>query len=226
MKKIALLLSLLIGGSAYAQVTAQQLMGAGIPAGAATVIAGIGTGGTVINNNTWLKARNAANSADNNWMKLDATDDLVLNAATGEKIKLSVNGTALATVDAGGLDLTTGRLRQVMTATDVDAQNNTLTVAQIVGGILVHTSVTGGGTVTTDTATNIVAGASSVGALTANGQTISVLYINDGSQTLTFAGGTGVTIADTSQTIASHEAALVVFLRTSATAVTAYIVGA
>jgi uncharacterized lipoprotein NlpE involved in copper resistance len=226
MKKIALILSLLTGGNVFAQVTAQQLMGAGMPAGQATIIAGIGTGGAVIANNTFLKARNAANSADNNWMKLDATDDLVLNAATGEKIKLSVNGTALTTIDAGGVDITTGRLREVMTAADVDAQNNTLTVAQIVGGIVVHTSVTGGGTVTTDTAANIIAGASGVGALTANGQSIMMFYVNDGTQTLTFAGGTSVTVADTGQTIAADESAIVVFLRTSGTAVTAYILGA
>ena len=131
-----------------------------------------------------------------------------------------------ATITAGGLLVTAGRIREVMTATDVDAQNHTLTAANIVGGIVVHTSVTGGGTVTTDTATAIVAGDSGVGALTANGQTIKCNYINDGTQVLTFAGGTGVTVADTGQTIGADEAAVLLFLRTSATAVTLYIIGA
>lgn len=131
-----------------------------------------------------------------------------------------------ATITAGGLLVTAGRIREVMTPTDVDAQNNTLTVAQIVGGIVVHTSVTGGGTVTTDTAVNIVAGSAGVGALTADGQCIICHYINDGTQVLTFAGDTGVTIADTGQTIGADEAAYIIFRRTSATTVVAYIVGA
>jgi hypothetical protein len=131
-----------------------------------------------------------------------------------------------ATITAGGLLVTAGRIREVLTPTDVDAQDNTLVVAQIAGGIVVHTSVTGAGTVTTDTAANIIAGSSGVGALTANGQCIACYYINDGDQTLTFAGGTDVTVADTGQTIAAHEAALLIFRRTSATAVTLYIIGA
>ncbi|MFA7296260.1 MAG: hypothetical protein WC211_03615 [Dehalococcoidia bacterium] len=130
------------------------------------------------------------------------------------------------TITAGGLLVTAGRIREVMTATDVDTQNHTLTVANIVAGIVVHTTTTGGGTVTTDTAVNIVAGATGVGALTANGQTIVCYYVNDGNQTATFQGGDGVTVADTAQTVAENESAILVFLRTSATAVTMYIIGA
>lgn len=121
---------------------------------------------------------------------------------------------------------TGGKIIHTLTPTDVDAQNNTLTVAQIVAGILVHTSVTGGGTVTTDTAANIIAGSSGVGALTEDGQCISCLYVNDGNQTLTLAGGTGVTIADATQTLATHESAILIFRRTGATTVTMYTVGA
>lgn len=123
----------------------------------------------------------------------------------------------------GGLLVSTGRVREVLTPTDVDAQNNTLTVAQIVAGIVVHTSVTGGGTVTTDTAANIIAGASGVGALTADGQCITCYYVNDGSQTLTFAGGTSVTIADTGGTILTNQACTVIFRRASSTTVTCYV---
>ena len=129
-------------------------------------------------------------------------------------------------VTAGDVRVRAGRLTEKMTLTDVDAQNNTLTVAQIVAGVVVHTSVTGGGTVTTDTATNIVAGSSSIGTLTADGDSIDMLYVNDGDQTLTLAGGTDVTIGDTGNTILINESALLRFTRVTATTVTCHIVGA
>lgn len=122
---------------------------------------------------------------------------------------------------AGGLLVTAGRIREVMAATDVDAQNHTLTAANIFAGIVVHTSVTGAGTVTTDTAVNIVAGG-----LTADGQCILCYYINDGDQTVTFAGGEGVTAADVGQTVAENESAILLFRRASATTVTMYHFGA
>lgn len=117
------------------------------------------------------------------------------------------------------------RVKEVLTATDVDAQNNTLTIAQIVAGIVVHTSVTGGGTVTTDTAANIIAGSGGV-ALRRDNQCLTVWYINDGSQTLTFAGGDSVTVVDTGQTVATNESALLLFRRVSSTTVSMYMVGA
>jgi hypothetical protein len=131
-----------------------------------------------------------------------------------------------ATITAGGLLVTAGRIREVLTPTDVDAQSHTLTVANIVSGIVVHTTTTGAGTVTTDTAAHIVAGATSVGALTADGQCLVCYYINDGNQTATFAGGDGVTVADTAQTVGENESAILLFRRASATTVTLYIIGA
>jgi len=119
-----------------------------------------------------------------------------------------------------------GRLVEKLTPTDVDAQNSTLTVAQIAGGLVVHTSTTGGGTVTTDTAANIIKGSGGIGKLKHNGASISVRYINDGDQTLTLQAGDGVTVADTGQTIATNESALLVFRRVSATAVVCYVIGA
>lgn len=138
----------------------------------------------------------------------------------GDTTEIEASGAFTA---KSGLLVPTGRIREVLTPTDVDAQNNTMTVAQIVGGIVVHTSVTGGGTVTTDTAANIIAGSSGVGALTADGQCIICYYVNDGSQTLTFAGGTNVTIADTGGTILTNQAATVIFRRASSTTVVAYV---
>ena len=124
------------------------------------------------------------------------------------------------------LKVGSGRLIEALSATDVDAQNGTLSAAQIAGGIVVHTSATGGGTVTTGTALAIIAGNAGVGALKNDGECIKCYYINDGTQVLTLAGGTDVTISDTGQTIGADEAALLIFRRTSATEVTCYVLGA
>lgn len=123
----------------------------------------------------------------------------------------------------GARELNLGGL---MTASDVDTQNMTLTVAHIVGGVLVHTSTTGGGTITTDTSANIIAGYNGEGRLIANGDTEICYFINDGDQTDTFAGGTTVTVADTGQTVGNNESAILLFRRTSSTTVTLYIIGA
>ena len=134
------------------------------------------------------------------------------------------------TVTAGGLIVTAGnllateRIVEVLTATDVDTQNHTLTVANIAAGIVVHTSTTGGGTVTTDTALNIIAGSGILSALTANGQCVKCYYVNDGDQTVTFAGGTDVTVADTGNTVLINEAAVLLFRRDSSTTMTMYVV--
>lgn len=103
---------------------------------------------------------------------------------------------------------------------DVDAQNDTLLAADINGGITVHTSVTGGGTVTTDTGANIV----STCRLNTDGEMIRMYYINDGTETLTFAAGSGITIADVGNVILQNESATLLFRRTSASAVTMYII--
>jgi len=114
-----------------------------------------------------------------------------------------------------------------MSVTDNDAQHNTLSVAEIVGGIIVHTSVTGAGNVTTDTAAHIIEGYNGVGALKDIGDTITCYYINDGgAYALTIVGGTNVTVADDGQTITQNESAVLLFRRTAATTVTVYVIGA
>jgi len=129
------------------------------------------------------------------------------------------------TATAGGLLVTAGRIREVMSATDINTQNDTMVVADIAKGIYVHTSVTGAGTVTTDTAANIIAGEGGVGALTADDQCLKCYYINDGDQTVTFGGGSGVTVADAGCTIGVNCAATLLFQRTSGSTVTLYIIG-
>ena len=77
------------------------------------------------------------------------------------------------------------------------------------------------GTVTTDTASNIVSGVP----LSADGDCVKVYYVKDGSQDLTFAGGTGVTVQDTGAILASDEGLMLIFRRTGASAVTMYTIG-
>jgi len=81
---------------------------------------------------------------------------------------------------ASGLTKSPNIVKQ-QTITDVDAQNATPTIAQILGGIVTHNSKTGAGTVTVPTGTAMSAGVSGV----AIGSTIEWLYYNRGDQTAT-----------------------------------------
>ena len=139
-----------------------------------------------------------------------------------------ISGVVNSGIHIAGAGMTVlGRVREYFTNTDVDATNNTLTVAQIIGGIVTHTSVTGAGTITLDTAANIIAGSSGNGQLWADNQTITVLYINDGTQTLSLGGTpTGITYAAAGITIAANEAAIIYITRTSSTTCTVRLVGA
>ena len=112
------------------------------------------------------------------------------------------------------------RVTEILTATDDDSTSFTLAAEDIKKGINIHTSVTGAGTVTVDTAANII----SKIPLTADGQSIVSYYINDGNQTATFAVATGTTIADVGNTVLTNEAAVLLWRRTSSTAVVLYIV--
>ena len=87
-------------------------------------------------------------------------------------------------------ETTTPNIVLNQTITDVDAQNATPTIAQILGGVIVHTSVTGAGTATVPTGTAMSAGVSEV----AVGSTIKWLYYNDGSQTVTITAATDHTL--------------------------------
>ena len=112
------------------------------------------------------------------------------------------------------------RVTEVLTVTDDDSRHMTLAAEDIKGGINVHTSVTGGGTVTADTAANIIAKVP----LTEDGQCIVSYYVNDGDQTATFAVASGTTITNVANTVATNEAATLIWRRTSATAVVLTIV--
>lgn len=98
-----------------------------------------------------------------------------------------------------------------MTRVDVDAQNATLPAATLASGLLVHTSVTGGGTLTVDTATNL----DEAFPEWQIGETMRCHYVNDGNQTVTLTGNTGVTRVS-AMTIATLQGATIVFLKTAA----------
>ena len=143
----------------------------------------------------------------------DASNDLVLPT---NGLTVTAGG---VTVTAGGIYVAAGRITETLTVTDDNAQNLTLLAADVLAGINVHTTVTSGGTVTTDTAANLISGIP----LTADNQSVVSYYINDGNQTATFAGGSGVTVADTGSTVLTNEAAVLLWRRTSSSAVTLYI---
>lgn len=77
-----------------AQTVASDLVGLGMKSEQADYLAGILPGGSVLGNNTALKGRNQANSADISILKVDTTDDTVLLSDTGDVIKLNPIGDA------------------------------------------------------------------------------------------------------------------------------------
>ena len=121
-----------------------------------------------------------------------------------------------------GQTISNGGTVENTTVTDENSQHATILAAEAKGGIVVHTSTTGGGNITTDTASNYVSGLP----LSNDGDTFKFYFINDGDQVDTFVGGTGVTLADAGQTVAENESCIVVLRRTGATAVTLYTIGA
>jgi len=98
-----------------------------------------------------------------------------------------------------------------LTRVDVDAQNADLLAATLASGLLVHTSTTGGGTLTVDTATNLDAAFPDWQI----NETMRCHYQNDGNQTVTLTGNTGVTRVS-AQTIATLQGRTIVFLKTAA----------
>lgn len=104
------------------------------------------------------------------------------------------------------------------------AGNETYTAAHLMSRIITRDPNGGGRTDTTDTAANILAAFPAL----ADGDMFEVILINtaDAAEAITLAGGTNVTISNVGQTIAQNEAAILIFRRTSSTALTLYIVGA
>lgn len=116
---------------------------------------------------------------------LTVNDDLTVTGAQTVGETLEVTGVSTLT----GQLFSTNPVKQ-QTITNIDSQSATPTIAQILGGVIVHTSVTGSGTVTVPTGTVMSAGVSGV----AVGSTIEWLYYNDGNQTATITAASGHTL--------------------------------
>lgn len=124
MRKIftVLAITLLWTSTALAQESRAQatasMMALGMPAALADEVASLATGTAVMPNNSYALARNAADSANINVWKVNATDETVLNADTGDSIEFAVagtsfaraNATAIGPIAAGGIDLGTAAL--------------------------------------------------------------------------------------------------------------------
>lgn len=104
-----------------------------------------------------------------------------------------------------------------LTRVDADEQNTVVTAAIIKSGFLVHTSVTGGGTLTLPTAVAMLAGFPDMEV----GDVISFEYLNDGNQTVTLTGDTDMT-ALSAQTIATLQGRTIYILKVSTTAFQAW----
>lgn len=155
----------------------------------------------------------------------DASNNLAfVSKVSGDTIFTIAGDVDELQVGSGAALVAAGPRFGVTTVTDVDAQNNTLTAAQMLAGTVVHTSVTGGGTVTLDTGANIKA---AIPQLNTAGRYLDMLYINDGNQTLTLANAaSGTTVGNVAQTIATNEAAVLRFVCTADATYVCYIVGA
>ena len=109
-------------------------------------------------------------------------------ATFGSTVDIAGAVTAVG-LSASGLVKTTNPVNQ-NTVTVIDAQNATLTIAQLLGGLITHNSKTGGGQVDLPTGANMSAGISGV----AVGSTVKWLYYNYGNQTATITAANAHTI--------------------------------
>jgi hypothetical protein len=99
------------------------------------------------------------------------------------------------------------------TKTSLGTQNTTPTAAQLLGGYIAHTSVTGAGTATLDTAANIDAAIPGV----ATGDAFECTYANIGTQTVTITTATGLSLKGTAA-VGAGKVALLQFYRTGSAA--------
>ena len=142
------------------------------------------------------------------------------------KYKVTKRDSALSLIDggttAGVINFASGNLTQTLSETDKDARNISISAAEFKAGIIVHTSQTGGGTITIDTAANLISGLG----LTADNQCATCILVNDGDQTVTMSGSvTGISYADTGATILENGSAILMARRLTATTVKMYIIG-
>ena len=132
---------------------------------------------------------------------------------TKVKSKFTAGFLKFFTASGGRATLTLSQIGpgQEVTRVDVDSTNATLPAATLLSGFLVHTSVTGAGTLTVDTGANL----DSAFPEWQVGEVYSCFYLNDGTQTVTLTGDTGTT-ALSAQTITTLQGRMIRFLKTAA----------
>jgi|TARA_R110002110_G_scaffold177420_2_gene381911 hypothetical protein len=138
--------------------------------------------------------------------------DRDLNLADTTLTNPTITTNALATFSGG---VRASRFVEDVTLENVDAQNLTVTAARFLKGLIVHTSVTGGGTATLDTGPNLIAGLG----LTVVGQAMKCTYVNDGDQTVTFAVATGTTLTNVANTVLTNASCTLICRMTAAATV-------
>ena len=96
------LLALFISVRAEAQTVESDLVGLGMSPELAEYLAGIIPAGAALDNNVYLKGNNQAGSADINLIKVNATDDTVINSSASDDLILQLEDDAnrLITFDA------------------------------------------------------------------------------------------------------------------------------
>lgn len=104
-KVLAFLLAVLIPLSAFAQEEKTEiksnLVGLGMSSELSNYLGNLLANADVVHDNAdWLKYRNAADSANINVLRVDASDETVLNADSGDSILLKVADTTVATIAA------------------------------------------------------------------------------------------------------------------------------
>jgi len=140
----------------------------------------------------------------------------VADATTFESETIHEADVTLGQTNANKVEINGKLVKGNITVTAVATQDHTLTAAHFLTGIVLHTSVTGAGSITFDTAANLI----STLELESDNEVATCLYVNDGNQNVTLNGGTpvGVTYVN-NPTIAAEGSATLVVRRTSSTTV-------
>jgi hypothetical protein len=162
----------------------------------ASYIAQLLPAGTTLVNNQYLQSRNQAGTANISLLKVDATDDTVLNADIGDVLKLAINNTTEATVNDDSLSFSGATFSFIPGSTSLQFRNAANSANNL--------SITDAGLVTIRNGLTVTAGGATI---TAGGLTVTSGNILASSGNLTLAAGDitatsgNVVISDTTKGI-------------------------
>jgi hypothetical protein len=149
---------------------------------------------------------------------------VAVQGGTNEQLTIDANGTgtiSLGTTSTGLVIANRGVRKAMIVGTTLTAagsiQSTTPTAAQLLGGFYSHISVTGAGTATLDTGSNISAAIQGV----ATGDSFTCVYANIGTQTVTITTNTGLTVTGTAA-ITTGKTGVLYFYNTAANTWTVY----